>query len=142
VSEARGADSVANVEDDVVTDGQACGHVVETQMVTNPPGHVVIRAGRITADTQSSQESTGRIVQGQAASEHVHAAGLRADATAFPAQRRRFTRLNAEGSDRLRLNDGLDLPSSARFQPPRWIPRDCAADIRCLVRTIRPTLAH
>ena len=49
-------------------------------------------------------------------------------------QRGRFTGPNDAGSGRLRPDGGLDLPSSARFQPGTTVS---AADIRPLIRTIR-----
>jgi hypothetical protein len=42
--------------------------------------------------------------------------GLRPDAPAFPDQKGRFTRPHDEGSDRLRQDGGLDLPSTVRFR--------------------------
>ena len=51
-------------------------HVIQPQRVAHAPGDIVVRAGGIAADAHAAQNLVRRIIQTQAAAEHIHAANF------------------------------------------------------------------
>src|SRR5580692_29640 len=89
MSPAAGADAngkahrVCDVIDNVVRTSRitadASGNVVETQIMADSPGDVVVRAGRISAHANRANELTLGVVESQTAAEYIYAADFTAD---------------------------------------------------------------
>src|SRR5262245_45722462 len=79
---------IVDIEHDVIWPGRVAGnaadgwagrtnaHMVETQVVADKPGDVVIGAGGIAADAEPAHEDVAGPIKGQAAAKDVDAANL------------------------------------------------------------------
>src|SRR5579883_863224 len=80
MTESARADAIDDIVDDIVRAVVHAGrNVVQLEIRARNPGNDVIRARRIAADSNASNDLTRRVIQRKSAAEHIDAADLSAD---------------------------------------------------------------